>query len=628
VRRLLLIALLLSTAAARAGTITIESAEWIDDWNWGVLPEDRRDWAPVSFPHRWYATPPAYGSSAWYRIRLRLDHAPASGQSFYFPKLAMQHFNIYVNRQAVWRLSESYAPGASLAATLVQVPPNLLHTGENVVYFQATAYPAWFHGISRVYFGDTQELAGVAARRGLLQGQMVLIVAAAFGAIGVLAMLLWYRAGRDPVLFWYGMSGVTLLAFTVLWYGSLWHPEAEGWRVGWIFMRYHGYLVPLFVLHLRLAGRQILWLEGLLWLALVVAFFGISARDMTAAAAWIGWGMAFSVLPALLTIPLLASQRMRARPGVRLLVVADFAACLLPLHDWAARFGLIDFDQPYLIYFASPFVMLAAAVPILERMLAGVRATEQNRLELEQRVAEKTRELEAGYEKLRQVQRAQALAEERRRIMADMHDGLGARLVALLSVAQSGRAKHGEISEGIAVALDELRLTVDSVQPVEGDVGVVLGNVRHRMRSVFERAGIRLVWNVSALPRMDDLTPERILAIQRIFLEVFSNAIRHAHAKTVSVFAMRVPGAVRIVIEDDGRGFDTGGAHHGTGLANLKLRAQQAGGMLAVESQAGDGTRVTLTLPLPEDAEPDLPKTGEKDDFSPVRGMSPKPVAA
>jgi signal transduction histidine kinase len=386
--------------------------------------------------------------------------------------------------------------------------------------------------------------------------------------------------------------------------------------------------VPLFVLHLRLAGRQILWLEGLLWLALVVAFFGISARDMTAAAAWIGWGMAFSVLPALLTIPLLASQRMRARPGVRLLVVADFAACLLPLHDWAARFGLIDFDQPYLIYFASPFVMLAAAVPILERMLAGVRATEQNRLELEQRVAEKTRELEAGYEKLRQVQRAQALAEERRRIMADMHDGLGARLVALLSVAQSGRAKHGEISEGIAVALDELRLTVDSVQPVEGDVGVVLGNVRHRMRSVFERAGIRLVWNVSALPRMDDLTPERILAIQRIFLEVFSNAIRHAHAKTVSVFAMRVPGAVRIVIEDDGRGFDTGGAHHGTGLANLKLRAQQAGGMLAVESQAGDGTRVTLTLPLPEDAEPDLPKTGEKDDFSPVRGMSPKPVAA
>jgi len=136
------------------------------------------------------------------------------------------------------------------------------------------------------------------------------------------------------------------------------------------------------------------------------------------------------------------------------------------------------------------------------------------------------------------------------------------------------------------------------------------------------------VWNVSALPRIEDLTPERILAIQRIFLEVFSNAIRHAQAKTVSVFAMRVPGAVRIVIEDDGHGFDTDSPHGGTGLTNLQLRAQQAGGTLGIESRAGDGTRVTLTLPLPDDAEPDLPRKGQKDDYSPVRGISPDPATA
>jgi len=331
----------------------------------------------------------------------------------------------------------------------------------------------------------------------------------------------------------------------------------------------------------------------------------------------------FSVLPALLTVPLLMTPRLRTRPTVLLLVVADFTACLLPLHDWATRFGIIDFDRPDLVFFAPPFVMLAAVVPIIERVQAGMRATEQNRLELERRVAEKTLEIEASHEQLRQAQREQALAQERRRIMADMHDGLGARLVALLSVAQSGKAKHGEISEAIAAALDELRLTVDSVQPVEGDVGVVLGSVRHRMRSVFERAGTRLVWNVSALPRIENLTPERILAIQRIFLEVFSNAIRHSAARTVSVFATRVPGAVRIVIEDDGRGFDLAAHHGGTGLRNLQMRAMQAGGMLSVDSQAGKGTRVTLSLPLEGEEPPEPPlKSGQKPADCPVPGMA------
>jgi len=167
------------------------------------------------------------------------------------------------------------------------------------------------------------------------------------------------------------------------------------------------------------------------------------------------------------------------------------------------------------------------------------------------------------------------------------------------------------------------------VQPVEGDVGVVLGNVRHRMRSVFERAGIKFLWNVSTLPRMDELTPERILAIQRIFLEVFSNTIKHSGARTVAVSAARVPGAVQIVIGDDGRGFEPAAVHNGNGLANLKLRAAQAGGTLLVDSGAGRGTRVTLLLPLADgELPPELPGTGDKESPYPVPGISPEPSSA
>jgi signal transduction histidine kinase len=436
------------------------------------------------------------------------------------------------------------------------------------------------------------------------------------------------RGGRDPVLFWYAVSGISLLVVTAIWYLTLWRYEGTGLRAVLVFLRFNGYLMPLLILHMRLARIKKPWLEGVLWIALVAAVASIAVRGPWQWLAWSSWGILFATLPAFFVIPLLRSPELRREPTVVLLLVADVAAATMNLHDWALRLGWVDFDRPYLIYFVPLVVMLAAAMPIMERLMAGVAATRRMNVELELRVAAKAQEIETSHEKLRVAQRSQALAEERRRIMVDMHDGLGSRLVSLLSVAQSGKARPEELSEGIATALDELRLTVDSVQPVEGDVGVVLGNVRHRMRSVFERAGIGFLWNVSALPRMDDLTPDRILAIQRIFLEVFSNALKHAGARTVAVSAARVPGAVQIVIADDGCGFEPGAGQTGNGLANLQLRARQAGGALSVESVVGKGTRVTLSLPLADAEPPDLPGTRQKKGDYPIPGISPAPSKA
>lgn len=631
--RALLAALLFACAAGAAAAeaervLSFERAFTPGLWVWG-FPGDEAAWAwsPITLPHNWYADPPP-ASRAWYRMGFTLDYAPIGSHSIYLARLPLADLTVYVNQREIWRMSEQYAKGAALTAVLIPVPNGVLREGGNVIHLLAEGNAHWFHGVPRVYLGDARVLAEWAGMRRLIQGQMIYIVAAAFGAVGLLALWLWLRGGRDAVLFWYAMSGISLFIATALWYLTLWRDDAAGLRQVLVFLRFNGYMMPLLILHLRLAQRRHPWLEGVLWLALAAAVVSIGVRGPWQWLAWSGWGILFAALPAFFIIPLLRAPGLRREPAVLLLLVADVAAALMNLHDWAIRIGWIDFERPYLVYFVAPFVMLAAAVPIIERLMAGVAATRRMNIELERRVDAKARELESGYEKLRRAQRDQALAEERRRIMADMHDGLGARLVSLLSVAQSGRARPEELSEGIAAALDELRLTIDSVQPVEGDVGVVLGNVRHRMRSVFERAGMRFLWNVSTLPRMDDLTPERILAIQRIFLEVFSNALKHSGARSVAVSAARVPGAVQIVIADDGRGFDSLAVRPGNGLANLRLRATQAGGTLIVESNAGKGTRVTLKLPLAE-AEPPEP-SGRSDEEAPypIQGMSPEPSRA
>jgi signal transduction histidine kinase len=608
--------------------LTFEAAESPRPSQW-TFPHDDwvPDWKRVRLPHNWYAEPPD-ASQVWYRIRFALDYGPDEAHGLYLARLPLEDLTVYVNEQPVWRLSDQYARSAALTAVLVPIPLGLLRAGENTIHLQAHGNPRWYHGVPRVHFGETKTLAERAGMRRMIQAEMIYIVAAAFGTVGLLALWLWMRGGHDPVLFWYAMSGLSLFAVTALWYLTLWRDEATGARLALIFLRYNGYLMPLLILHLRLAQRRHPWLEGVVWTALVAAVASISLTGPWQWLAWSAWGIVFAALPAFFVVPLLRAAELRRQPAVVLLLLADVAAALMNLHDWAMRLGWVDFDRPYLVYFVPPFVMLAAAVPIMERLMAGVAATQRMNVELERRVAAKAREIEASHDALRQVQREKALAEERRRIMADMHDGLGSRLVSLLSVAQSGRARTEELSEGIAAALDELRLTIDSVQPVEGDVSVVLGNVRHRMRSVFERAGIRFLWNVSALPRMDDLTPERILAIQRIFLEVFSNALKHSGARSVAVSAARVPGAVQIVIADDGRGFDSAGVHAGNGLGNLRLRAKQAGGTLAIESAAGHGTRVSLSLPLAEAEPPDRPGSRSEEEPYPIQGMSPEPSRA
>lgn len=599
-------------AAQAADVRVIESAEMVPAWAIYGIDDDDTDvvWTPVRLPHNWYLSRPPQPTTTWYRITLPLEHV-VFDHSFYLPRLPVADFSVFVNKQLVWRLSQHFSAGTTRSAILIPIPAYLLAAGNNVINLEVRGYGSRFHGVPRIYFGRTRVLSQRAELRSLLQGQMIHMAALALGAIGALSLLLWMRTGRDPVLFWYAISGLALFACTALWFPTLWREDLGPWRSVLIFLRFNGYLLPLMILHLRLSGRRVPLLEGALWLMLLAAVGDLAFPRVWDGPSWYAWVVAFGMLPALFVIALLADRRLLREPAVMLLIVADVAAVLFNLHDVALRHGWIDFDGPMLIYYVAPFVMLAAAAPILRRLLAGVDATRRMNVELEARVAVKTREIEATHARLRQAEHDQALAGERRRIMADMHDGLGARLVGLLSSAQSGRAHARELGEGIAAALDDLRLAVDSLEPVEGDVGVVLANVRHRMRPVLERAGVRLLWSVSELPRMDDLTPARILAIQRILLEVFTNAIKHAAASTVAVFTARVPGAVHIVIEDDGKGFVPGEPGAGHGLHNLELRAKQAGGSLTLESTPAKGTRVTLALPA-----------------YPVQGISTAPLPA
>jgi signal transduction histidine kinase len=100
----------------------------------------------------------------------------------------------------------------------------------------------------------------------------------------------------------------------------------------------------------------------------------------------------------------------------------------------------------------------------------------------------------------------------------------------------------------------------------------------------------------------DELSPEISIALFRIIQEALSNIYKHAHASRARLSLQFLPDAVRLLIEDDGQGFEVNAVAgpqiaHGHGLVNLQERVQELGGSVDLVSKPGSGTRLITVLP-------------------------------
>jgi signal transduction histidine kinase len=242
-------------------------------------------------------------------------------------------------------------------------------------------------------------------------------------------------------------------------------------------------------------------------------------------------------------------------------------------------------------------MLLAIGAAIFERHVLAVWRIEQTNIELERRVGEKTREIEAYHAEREEVLRQQALTAERQRIISDMHDGLGASLVGLLRYVQSSPAELQGVEQRVKEALQEMRIAIDALEPAQGDLAAVLGNLRYRLEPLMKAADVHLVWEVAEMPRVEALEPSAVFAIQRAVLEAIFNALKHSGAREIRLAALPKDDGIEIRIEDDGRGFDLTRPASGLGLGTMRARAQGLGGRLDIASRHGGGTAVIFNIP-------------------------------
>jgi PAS domain S-box-containing protein len=193
---------------------------------------------------------------------------------------------------------------------------------------------------------------------------------------------------------------------------------------------------------------------------------------------------------------------------------------------------------------------------------------------------------------------------ERRRIATNLHDRIGQSLAfARLKLAGLSRDTGiTEVQELIEQAIVDTRsLTVELSPPVLYELGLVAA-LEWLARKIQQEHGIQTRFHDDGMPK--PLHENFRIVLFQAVRELLVNVVKHARATHAQVIVRRDSDALRIIIEDDGVGFDVSRisakseAVRSFGLFNIRERVEYLGGRVKIRSETGRGTRVTLIAPL------------------------------
>jgi signal transduction histidine kinase len=203
---------------------------------------------------------------------------------------------------------------------------------------------------------------------------------------------------------------------------------------------------------------------------------------------------------------------------------------------------------------------------------------------------------------------------ERRRIAADLHDGLGQSLSLLKLGIQEALRQMGagvpqktvesvkQLIPKVAGALDELRRVSMDLRPSSLDDLGILPTLSWFVRE-FDGAHLKTKIEKHISVSEKDVPEPLKIAIFRILQEAVNNAVKHADADCIRVSLRNGDDVLAFTIEDDGKGFDPGAMarrsdpRSGLGMQSMKERAELSGGSYAVTSALGHGTKVCVWWP-------------------------------
>ncbi|MBG0565148.1 sensor histidine kinase [Actinoplanes aureus] len=290
------------------------------------------------------------------------------------------------------------------------------------------------------------------------------------------------------------------------------------------------------------------------------------------------------------------------------------AGLLYPLYDWALPHPEGNYELVELLGFQDSagnriFLNLAIGVIFAATLYPVVRASAMFEalfargllsgvFELRQQVIQAHAERDVAQQQKAAAVSAEAVA--LRRLERDIHDGPQQRLVRLamdLGRAEQQFATDPDAARAtVAEALSQTRETLDELRALSRGIAPPILVDRGLQAALTALAGRCTVPVDLDAPPIERLDPAVESTAYFVVAEALTNVAKHSHATEVQVTVQRIATGLLVTVADDG----VGGASlaKGHGLAGLDDRVRAAGGVLAVESAEGEGTRLTAALPI------------------------------
>jgi signal transduction histidine kinase len=572
----------------RADQETIPRSGWVRD------PLDRI---------RWYVqrdTAAGTDHSLWGRVRFD-GSVVGHGALAIYTQDNREQIKVFVNGEEIFRnyakindrMLGWYRP------YLIPLPEGILRQGTNEIVIQASS--SFALAVGRIQIGAQGPLQSQYTFAKFVRITGPIIANSAMLILGLGALIMWSVRRSETELLFFALTAVT-------WMARDYHFFAD--RLPYAPQQFYDQTV--YALYFATASSTSFCLVFLKiperkWIIPAMFGFGVGVgilHTLFQVNEMLIYGPTFFI--AILTAALgIRDLRRASTPDHWLLSAVMASLTLTSTHDFGRNEelweGLGFYIQPYIGFTFTLVFMFSFG----RRSLAAFKSLGEANKSLELGIAKARDELAASETQRRALEVDRAIVSERERLMREMHDGIGSNLVTALAIAER-QHQPGTTIKTLKRAISDLKITVDSLEPVKGDLVALIGNLRHRMRLDLRAAGLSSKWEVGDCGPLAWLDAANALHVLRIFQEAISNVISHSGATIMRIGCLEEArdGILGIVafVADNGVGFDPNSDEEGgKGLSNMRSRTKAIGGIFSAETEQGKGTELKVWLPYDRD---------------------------
>lgn len=570
------------------------------------LPES--GWQSTTLPEDWLHRG-IEGTEIWYRTRFDLNVPPNRLWAVLLPGVNLAGA-VYFNSELIGSSAHMVEPMSQdwNRPLMFTIPNGLLRSGTNELHVRVLSYPSGHGFLAPIFVGPNELLVPSFEDRRFLQLHLSRFITIGTAFMSLFLALIWWLKRSESVYGWLSLATFMWAVHSLKYHVSAIPVSSYHWAA-LLFVTAIGFCVAVIVFLHRFTEVRSPLVERLvigyaLFSVIVIGALTALGTDLMYDAAEVFVSIAI-ILAGINFFRMVVRIWNRRTLETYLVAAASLVVMVIGVRDWVLILGLMDRPSGQFTQYAIPLLLGVLGVVLVMRFVAALRDGEQLTQTLESRIEAKSAELEQNYARLQQLEREQTLALERERLMRDMHDGVGGQLVSSLALISARGIDDPELTAALNAALTDLRLMIDSLDPVDNDLNSVLGMLRDRMQRPLAATGLATEWRLERLPLFPDLGPDQVLQILRILQEALTNVLKHAHAGRVEISASfdAARNLARLVVEDDGQGISN--ARSGRGLKNMQVRAERLGADLQVTSTP-TGTRICLDLPYPSKVRPSL----------------------